>query len=78
MESKLKMMILILVIFAVFNSCWALNKEKGKQRNAYGKESSTYERNLKNSLQVQTCFCTDVVGYWAVLWCPFLVYEITK
>ena len=49
MESKLKMVILILVIFAVFNSCWAMNKEKGKQRNVYGREESTYQRNLKHT-----------------------------
>ena len=57
MESKPKMVILILVIFAVFNSCWAMNKEKGKQRNVYGQEDSTYQRNLKHSFHFHTCFC---------------------
>ena len=37
----MKMVTLILVIFVVFDSCWAMEKEKGKQRNVYGKEDST-------------------------------------
>ena len=57
MEPKLKMLIVILVIFAVFDSCWAMEKKKGKQRkflrvlDVYRKEDSTYQRNLKHSFQ---------------------------
>ena len=57
MGSKLKIVILILVIFVIFYSHWAMNKKKGKQRNVYGKEDSTYHRNLKHSFQFQTRFC---------------------
>ena len=65
MESKLKMVILILVIFVVFGSCWILNKEKGKRRNVYGKEDSTYQRNLKHSFQFQlscSCKCGELLS----------------